>query len=161
MFRLRRGFASARDPDPAAAALEALARRDFARAEALLSELVAAPGTAGERAFLLNKRGVARVGLSRIDAARDDFLAALLEVTRYAPALTNLGNLALEAGDAETAIARYEEAITADPQYALAHFNLGNAYKRAGRFDEGVRELRTAQRLEKVRVSDAFGRRRR
>jgi Flp pilus assembly protein TadD len=43
---------------------------------------------------------------------------------------------------------RYEAAIAADDDYAVAHFNLGIAYKRAGRIDEGVRAMRKAQRLE-------------
>lgn len=161
MFRLRRGFAFGRDRDPFGAALEALDRGDFARAERALTELLAACQTPADRAFLLNKRGVARVGQSCRDAAGDDFTAALAAVTRYAPALTNLGNLFLEAGDLDGAVARYEAAIASDPQYALAHLNLGVAYKRAGRFDEGVRALRAAQRLEKPRLSGAFGRRRR
>ena len=55
----------------------------------------------------------------------------------------------LEAGEIDAAIVRYEEAIAADPQYALAHLNAGTAYKRAGRFNEGVRALRAAQRLER------------
>lgn len=160
MFRFPRRFASAADPDQRAAALEALARRDFALAERTFSELLAARDAPADRAFLLNKRGVARVAQSRADAARDDFTEALACVPRYAPALTNLGNLLLEAGDVGAAIARYEEAIAADPQYALAHLNLGVAYKRAGRIDDGVRALRAAQRLDKPRLS-AFGRRRR
>lgn len=161
MFRLPRGFASRRVPEPYAAALEALGRRDFERAERDFTELLETRDAPADRAFLLNKRGVARAGRSQADAARDDFIAALECVPRYPPALTNLGNLLLEAGDIDAAIARYEEAIAADPEYALAHLNLGTAYKRAGRFDEGVRALRAAQRLEKPRFSAAFGRRRR
>ncbi len=161
MFRLRARFASARDPEPYAAALEALERRDFERAERDFTDLLAACDVPAERAFLLNKRGVARIGRSHADAARDDFIAALECVARYAPALTNLGNLLLEAGEIDAAIARYEEAIAADARYAVAHLNLGAAYKRAARFDEGVRALRAAQRLDKPRLSPAFGRRRR
>lgn len=161
MFRLGPRFASARDPGPYAAALEALERRDFERAEREFTGLLAACEAPADRAFALNKRGVARAGLGQVQAACDDFTAALACVPRYAPALTNLGNVLLEEGALDAAIARYEEAIAADPQYAIAHLNLGTAYKRAGRFDEGVRALRAAQRLEKTRLSDAFGRRRR
>ncbi|HVN69178.1 MAG TPA: tetratricopeptide repeat protein [Candidatus Binatia bacterium] len=132
-----------------ACALEALERRDFAEAERELTALLDGDALAASgRAFLLNKRGVARVGAGLRDAARADFDSALAASARYAPALTNLGNMLLEEGDVDAAIARYEEAIASDGEYATAHFNLGVAYKRAGRLAEGVKALRRAQRLE-------------
>lgn len=156
MFRPRRRFASQREPH--AGALAALARGEFADAEDQLTALLAPATREAERAFLLNKRGVARVGLGNAAAAREDFEAALACVANYPPALTNLGNLSLEAGDVESAIARYQAAIAADEGYALAHLNLGAAYKRAGRFAEAVAELRRAQRFETP--SGGSGRRR-
>jgi lipoprotein NlpI len=137
-----------RDESRFACALQALDRREFAAAERELERLLAQPCAAGERAFLLNKRGVARIGLDRRALAREDFSAALAVRPQYAPALTNLGNLLLEEGDIAGAIARYEAAIGADSEYAIAHLNLGVAYKRAGRIAEGVRSLRRAQVLE-------------
>jgi len=129
--------------------LAALARGDFIAAERELTVLLDAAGNAAaERAFLLNKRGVARAALARPQDARDDFTSALECVAGFPPALTNLGNLALEEGRIEEAIARYEAAIAADSQHAVAHFNLGVAYKRAGRLEDAVRALRHAQRLE-------------
>ena len=121
---------------------------DFGVAETLLDELLASE-VAGDadRAFLLNKRGVARMGAGRHEEARADFHAAL-EFGPFAPALTNLGNLALESGDLDGAIAHYEAALKADDEYFNAHWSLGVAYKRAGRIDDGVRELRRAQKLE-------------
>ena len=155
MFRFWRRFAFRRAASPRRHALEALDRRDFARAEreltALLESGVSEAGAkvpAREKAFLLNKRGVARVGLERLELAADDFAAALETVANYPPALANLGNLDFERGQVNTAIARYEAAILADPEYAVAYFNLSVAYKRAGRVDEAVRALRRAQRLE-------------
>jgi tetratricopeptide (TPR) repeat protein len=138
-----------RDEGPFACALRALDRRDFAAAELAFSQLLAGGDfNAIQRAFLLNKRGVARIGLARRDEAQEDFEAALRADAAHAPALTNLGNLLLEAGSLEAAIARYERAVASDPQYAIAYLNLGVAYKRAGRIAEGVRALRHAQRLE-------------
>lgn len=138
-----------RDEGSFACALRALERGDFAGAEAAFSELLAGERlTADERAFLVNKRGVARIGLERRELARDDFETALQIKPAHAPALTNLGNLLLEAGDLDAAIARYQSAISADPQYAIAHLNLGVAYKRLGRIAESVRALRQAQRLD-------------
>ena len=156
MFRFWRRFAFLRAPSPRARALAALARRDYATAERELDALLeggeAAPAAsaARERAFLHNKRGVARIGCNRPDDARADFDAALRWVANYPPALTNLGNLLLEQGRVDDAIARYQAAILADPDYAVAHLNLGVAYKRAGRVEEGVRELRASQRLERA-----------
>jgi lipoprotein NlpI len=137
-----------RDEGRFACALEALDRCDFSAAEAAFSGLLAEELRADERAFLLNKRGVARIGLELRELARDDFTAALEALPAYAPALTNLGNLLLEAAEIDAAIARYESAIAADREYATAYLNLSVAYKRAGRFAEAVRALRRAQRLE-------------
>jgi tetratricopeptide (TPR) repeat protein len=147
-----------RDRDDFACALEALDRRDFARAQSELDALLERPSSAGaERAFLLNKRGVARIGLELRELARADFDAALDAHSQYAPALTNLGNLLLESGSLQDAIDHYERAIASDGEYAIAYLNLGVAYKRAGRIAEGVRALRQAQRLEGR--SRAIGRR--
>jgi lipoprotein NlpI len=138
-----------RDESRFACALAALRRRDFSAAEAELSELLARDSLAApECAFLLNKRGVARIGLELREPAREDFTAALEAVASYSPALTNLGNLLLEDGRLDAAIARYEGAIAADPEYAIAHLNLSVAYKRAGRLAEAVRALRRSQQLE-------------
>jgi tetratricopeptide (TPR) repeat protein len=160
VFRFLRRFASRPAPSARSRALAALKRRDFETAEreftALLLEC-----TADERAFLYNKRGVARIGTGRPDFAATDFRAALECAPNYAPALTNLGNLLLEAGHVDAAVARYEAAILADPDYAVAYLNLGVAYKRAGRVAESVRALRRAQRLERPRNVLSFGRRRR
>jgi lipoprotein NlpI len=137
-----------RKEDRFACALRALERREFASAEAALNELLAQPCTRAERAFLLNKRGVARIGLELRDLARNDFAAALDVLRDFPPALTNLGNLLLEDGELEAAIAHYERAIANDSEYAIAYLNLGVAHKRAGRLDEAVRALRQASRLE-------------
>jgi lipoprotein NlpI len=146
-----------RDEDRFAFALAALDRRDFSAAEAALSDLLARGSLpASERAFLFNKRGVAHMGSDKRERAREDFTAALEAVARYAPALTNLGNLLLEDGRLDAAIARYESAMAADPEYALAYLNASVAYKRAGRLADAVRALRRSQRLEsRARVTSA------
>lgn len=139
-----------RDREDFACALQALDRRDFAVAEAEFGALLERAAGAGlERAFLLNKRGVARIGLEQLELAQADFKAALEAQARYAPALTNLGNLLLEGGRLSEAILHYEHAIASDGEYAIAYLNLGIAYKRAGRIAEGVRALRQAERLER------------
>ena len=149
-----------RDERPFACALDALARRDFGGAEAEFCALLYATDlNDADRAFLLNKRGVARIGLQRRADARADFQGALEISPNFAPALANLGNLLLEEEEAEAAIAHYEHAIRADPDYAIAHFNLGVAYKRVGRIADGVRALRHAQRLEGRSNAAGFWRR--
>jgi tetratricopeptide (TPR) repeat protein len=148
VFRFFRKFAS-RERSSRELALAAVARGEYddacERFGVLLSD---AALTAAERAFYLNKRGVALAALGRIPEAREDFEAALICIPRFAPSVTNLGNLLMDAGDVDGAVALYRAAIAADDEYPVAHFNLGVALKRAGKVDEGVREMRKAQRLE-------------
>ncbi len=106
-----------------------------------------------ERAAILNKRGVAQICLGRREQAVQDFTQALESCPAYAPATVNLGNVLLEDGNLQAAIEHYETAIRYDDGYAVAHLNLGVAYKRAGRTDEGVRELRRATNLERRPLS--------
>ncbi len=138
---------------PRERALTLLERGDAAEAERLLDALLAGAGASSERAFLLNKRGVARVAQAKIDAAVEDFTAALASDARYVPAIVNLGNAALEQGRPGEALERYEEAIALDPQHARAFAVAAAAYKRLGRYAEAVRALRTAQRLGARRLT--------
>lgn len=131
-----------------------LALRDIAQfryedALARLDALLADPHTpAQQRAAVFNKRGVVLVELKRPAHAREAFESALDAVAEFAPSLANIGNLHLEAGEIESAIAYYQRALRSDPDYATAHHNLAVAYKRLGRTGDAVRELRRAQRLE-------------
>jgi len=119
----------------------------YPQAELELSELL--DRTSGlERVPILNKRGIARVHLSRREEALADFNDALQMDARYAPSLVNVGNLLLEDGHIDEAIAQYEEAVRSDEEYAVAHMNLSAAYKKAGRHDDAVREFRRAGRVE-------------
>jgi tetratricopeptide (TPR) repeat protein len=149
MFTFLRRFASFGRPDsPRALAAWNLERGRANEAEPLFTALLAEASDPRERAWLHNKRGVARARLQRRDEASADFRTALEAVAAYAPALTNLGNMYLESGDLDEAIAHYEAAIRADEEYPPAHHNLGVAYRRLGRIGDSVRELRKAQRLE-------------
>ena len=147
VFRFFRRFAFRQPRTPRERALASLARGDFAAAETALTALIESAGDFDERRFLLNKRGVARVASGARTEAETDFAAAL-ERGPYAPALANLGNLALERGELAAAIEHYEAAVAADEANATAHLNLAIAYKRCGRTAESVREFRRAQRLE-------------
>lgn len=129
-------------------ALRALARGHHAEALERLDALLAdSEMTPASRAAATNKRGVALIGLGRGTEARQAFEAALEVVPRYAPAMVNIGNLHLEAGEIEIAVSQYEAAIRSDDRYGPAHHNLAVAYKRLGRTADSVRELRRAHRL--------------
>jgi tetratricopeptide (TPR) repeat protein len=151
VFNLRRFLALFRPElyTPFELAMRDLAQRRYPEALARLDELLRDPALPrSERIAAENKRGVAFVSMQRLGEARAAFEAALAIDGRYAPALVNIGNLHLEAGEAEEAIRYYERAVRSDEEYALAHHNLGVAYKRLGRTGEAVRELRRANRLE-------------
>jgi tetratricopeptide (TPR) repeat protein len=159
MFTFLERFAWFRpDPTPKGRALAALARGHLAEAEIEFAAALTVADDPKDRAFLLNKRGVARVAMDRKEDALLDFQAALECRPGFAAAMSNVGNLLLESGDVEAAIAQYEAAIRCDDYYAVAHLNLGVAYKRAGRIAEGVREIRRANGLE---VRGRFGQRKR
>lgn len=151
MFNFRRFIALFRPElyTPFELALRDMAHRRYEEALTRLDELLAdAQLPPAERAAASNKRGVALVELRRTDEARAAFEQALQVVPKFAPALVNIGNLHLEAGEMEEAIRLYESAVLSDDDYALAHHNLGVAYKRLGRTGDAVRELRRAHRLE-------------
>ena len=150
MFNLQRFLAPLRRKPltPYELALRALAHGEYGdalqRLDALLEEETLRDE---ERAAASNKRGVALMGLQRRDDARRAFEAALDVRPRYAPALVNIGNLHLKDGEMEAAVSRYETAIAADDRYGPAHHNLAVAYKRLGRTEDSVRELRRAGKL--------------
>lgn len=151
MFRFFRKIAAT--PKPLRErALVALERGNHDRAEAAFTQLLEADAAPAERAFLFNKRGVARIGLGRRDEARSDFASALACRPRYAPALANIGNVLLEERRLDEAIAHYDAAIAADPFCAVAYVNLAAAKKRTGEYAEAVRALRQAYRIAKGKV---------
>ena len=74
----------------------------------------------------------AHVNLAIIFVARDDLQAAEMSLTDaliidpvHAQALNQLGMLLRRQGRFEEAESAYMKAVTADPDYALAHYNLG------------------------------------
>jgi tetratricopeptide (TPR) repeat protein len=115
---------------------------------------LARAATDPDRALAHNKRAL--LALARGDRAAAQ--AALDEALRTSavcvPAIVNAGNLLLEAGQIEAAIARFEAAIALDPEYPEAHHNLGVAFRQAGRRSDSVRELRRATGLERRRKND-------
>jgi tetratricopeptide (TPR) repeat protein len=60
---------------------------------------------------------------------------------------TNAGNALLSKGQIADAIARYQEAIGSDPNYAEAHRQLGAALAEQGRAAEAEAERQKAEEL--------------
>ncbi len=151
MFTFRRFLALFRPHlyTPFELALREMAHHRYSEALSQLDAIFADPQLEPvQRAEVSNKRGVALVELRRIDEARQAFECSLQFDPKFAPALVNIGNIYLEAGEMQEAIRFYESALRSDEQYALAHHNLGVAYKRLGRTSDAVRSLRKAHRLE-------------
>lgn len=71
-----------------------------------------------------------------------------LRVPTRSEVATGLGELALRRGDLERAQVLYEAAIAADPESARSHAGLGNTLRAAERFDEALRSLDHAARLD-------------
>jgi tetratricopeptide (TPR) repeat protein len=66
------------------------------------------------------------------------FRHALAVTERNFVAENNLGNVLMDKGRADEAIACLEKALELQPDFALAHNNLGNALLRKGRVDEAI-----------------------
>lgn len=131
-----------------AAGAAALERRHFDEALAAFAIALGDASTARERALIENKRALALLGRGERAAAIEALTTALAADERCVAAIVNVGNLLLEDGSVDDALAHYAAALVIDDAYAPAHFNLGVAYKRLGRHGEAVRELRRAHRLK-------------
>jgi tetratricopeptide (TPR) repeat protein len=132
----------------------ALRRGALDEAERCFDEALAAAPTDRDRALALNKRALVALARGDRPAAQAALDEALRTFPACVPAIVNAGNLLLEDGDVDGAIARFEAAIYLDPDYPEAHHNLGVAYRRAGRRGDAVRELRRATGLERRRKND-------
>lgn len=99
------------------------------------------------RAEAENQLGVLAALGGEPDQARAHFLSALDFDARHYRAITNLGNLDLEAGELSLAEGRYRQALGINPEYATAHNNLAAALRRQGKRSESVAALKRSQRL--------------
>ncbi len=80
----------------------------------LASALRTRMSRSGETSRLLNALGVLHARYGQLDDARELFTAAI-DLSEYAPALVNLGNAHLLAGELDLARAIYERAAAAQP----------------------------------------------
>ncbi len=94
-----------------------------------------------------NQLGVLEAVCEQPELARQHFQAALASDSRHHRAITNLGNLELEAGNLQTAEMRYREALKLNPEYSVAYNNLAAVLKRQGKRGEAVDMLKKSQRM--------------
>lgn len=100
------------------------------------------------------QRGTAYVFLADAAAAERAFARATELDPKHYRALTNLGNLLLEAGRTDEAIVLYERAIRLNEGFPNAHHNLGVAYRRKGQVSKSVAAIRRAQRVSRRREGE-------
>jgi tetratricopeptide (TPR) repeat protein len=146
--RLRR-LVPGRPPSyPFARGAYELDRGRLDRAEAAFAEALAESPPARDVAAILNKRAIIAIRRRDMVRAIEELIAALEADPRSVAAITTIGNLLLEDGAVDEAIAHYQYALIIDDAYAPAYHNLGVALHRSGRKAEAVRMLRKATRLE-------------
>lgn len=119
-----------------------------------LAPALAHPHTAAEAH---NALGVLHALREETDLARAEFDRTLALAPKHYRALTNIGNLLLEAGDLNGAEVRYQQALEFNEDYAGAHHNLAVVQRRQKRLGASVRSLKRSQRLA-VRQASTQGR---
>jgi len=127
--------------EQAQAALTAFEGQD----EAALSAYLEDPHLGAEAWCCL---GLLRVRRGDLEGGRVAFEQALLRDKGHFRAKTNLANLLQEEGKLGEAIAAYQEVLQLNPDYALAHHNLGAAYRKQGDLSKSVYHVKRAQRLQ-------------
>lgn len=131
---------------------ESGAKLERGEAEEVLT-LLGGVTTALLRAEADTQRGTAQVYLGDA-AAEQTFRAATEHDPKHYRALTNLGNVLLEAGRTDEAVELYERAVRLNEGFANAHHNLGVAYRRKGQVSKSVAAIRKAQRVSRQQGRD-------
>jgi tetratricopeptide (TPR) repeat protein len=132
------------------AALEALLeaeanwRNGANKVKTVLEKVLQHPMTKAEAE---NQLGVLEAVLENRDAARTHFQAALAADPRHYRAMTNLGNLELEAGHLSEAEARYREVVRLNPDYSVVYNNLAAVMRKQGKRSESVAFLKKSNQL--------------
>ncbi|MBD0268706.1 MAG: tetratricopeptide repeat protein [Cyanobacteria bacterium Co-bin8] len=125
---------------------------EWAKALPLLERgLTAAHSDPLTRYELYYHRGLAHRQLQQFDQAKQDYHTALeqpLLPKLKLGAVINLGSLLKQQGQLPEAIAQFEQAITIDPDCAIAHFNLGVAHRAQGYLDPAIAAYRRAIELQ-------------
>lgn len=106
------------------------------------------------RAEALNRIGVLHVRLKDAVQARVHFDQAIQADPKHFRAITNLGNLALEAGNNQEAESLYKRALELNPEYHLAHNNLAVLQRKQKRIGDSIKSLKKSQRFEQRAISE-------
>jgi tetratricopeptide (TPR) repeat protein len=117
-------------------------------------ELLRVRSTPFFEAEIATQRGTALIFDNDLEAAKGYFERALEYDPRHYRAITNLGNIALEQGRVDEAVAAYERALKLNDDFPNAYHNLGVAYRRQGKFSKSVGMLRRAQRATNRRDTE-------
>ncbi|NJK44161.1 MAG: tetratricopeptide repeat protein [Pleurocapsa sp. SU_196_0] len=94
-----------------------------------------------------NGIGVLEALVGNSDLARTHFQAALSADLRHYRAITNLGNLELEAGNLERAEELYKQVVQLNPDYSVVYNNLAAVMRKRGKRHDAVEYLKKSQRL--------------
>jgi tetratricopeptide (TPR) repeat protein len=94
-----------------------------------------------------NSLGEALAQEGKLEAAMDQFNAAM-EFDSGSPEIhVNIGTTLFQQGHTKDAIAQFRQALAINPTYPEAHYNLGSALDRDGEIAEAIDEYREAVRL--------------
>lgn len=133
---------------PLAAGIAALDRQRFDEALEHFSAALDAAQSGRERGLVHNKRALTFLQRGDRPAAVGALVEALEADERCVPAIVNIGNLLLEDGAVDDAVAHFQAALRLDDTYAAGYLNLGIAYRKLGRRADAVRAFRRAHRLD-------------
>lgn len=131
-------------PDGVRDALDSLDAAQKAWSPESLAPALAHPLT---RAEALNIQGVQAVREQREADGQALFEEALVADPGHYRAVSNLGNIEMEAGRYAEAEALYRKVIALNPEFDTGHHNLGVALRRQGQVRAGVKSIRRAQQL--------------
>ena len=95
-------------------------------------------GGPGLSPVLLAARGVVSLQMGYLDGALQDLTLSILN-SPTAETLTNRGVVHCFRGDVPNAARDYQQALTFDPNYSLAHYNMGNLLFSQHHFREAER----------------------
>lgn len=140
--------------DAALGSLEASETARHVEPDALSAALTPALDTPLTRAEALNAVGVLHAIHEENGQARQLFEQAAEADPGHYRAISNIGNLELQAGHLKEAEAAQRRAIALSPDFAGAHHNLGVALRRQGRVNDSVKAIRKGQRLTMRRMRE-------